>query len=61
MPKTVVQQGMRGIETRDAAFPPANPELSEQLFSRVGYVGDFGGAENEAGSHFQQPLRENRV
>jgi hypothetical protein len=41
MPTTVIRQDPLGIETGGAAFPPAKPELSEQLFSQVGYVEDF--------------------
>jgi hypothetical protein len=34
---------------------PPNPELSEQLFSRVGYVARRHTTENDAGGLFQQP------
>ena len=42
MLKNVVQQGHKRVETGSVAFSPSHPELSEQLFSRVGYVEDFG-------------------
>jgi hypothetical protein len=41
MLKMAVQQGRRRIETGGVTFHPPNPELSEQLFSQVGYVEDF--------------------
>ena len=41
MLKKFVQRGHRQVETGGVTFPPAQPELSEQLFSQAGYVEDF--------------------
>jgi hypothetical protein len=41
MLKKPVQQGRRRAETGGVAFPPTQPRAVTQLFSRMGYVGDF--------------------
>ena len=51
------QRGRRRKNTGGVAFSPANPELSEQLFSRVGYVEDFFELRTKLGACFSNRLK----
>ncbi len=52
MLKKAIQRGRRRVKTGGVALPPPNPELSEQLFSREGYVEDCDEPRTKLGALF---------